>query len=188
VNSITGQLNGAQIVGDITNVGSIYANGYIAARQSLYSDGAVYSNDYAARNGSASAAFYGNASTANAATTVTGQVNGAQIVGNLNVGNINASGSIISNGYVYGIGGLLTDNAVYSNTYVDRYGGGGANFFGNASTANYAASTDVGILYQGQAGVSSSYYCDPGYYLKFYDTNVDSTNNAFFYGCVAYGH
>jgi hypothetical protein len=188
VTSITGQLNGAQIVGDITNVGSIYANGYVAARQSLYSDGAVYSNGYAARDGSGTAAFYGNSSTANAASTVTGQVNGAQIVGNLNVGSINATGNIVSNGYTYGIGGLFTDNAVFSNTYVDRNGGGSANFYGNASTANYAASSVVGILYQGQLGNALSYYCDAGYHVVFYDTNVDSTNNAFFYGCVANGH
>ena len=98
------------------------------------------------------------------------------------------TGWLLPAALLVGIGGLFTDNAVFSNTYVDRNGGVSANFYGNASSANYAASSVTGILYQGQAGVSSSYYCDPGYYLKFYDTNVDSTNNAFFYGCVANGH
>jgi hypothetical protein len=76
---------------------------------------------------------------------------------------------------------------VYSNSCAGRNGSGTAAFYGNASSANYAASSVVGILHQGQAGVTSSYYCDPCYYLKFYDTNVNSSNNAFFYSCVADG-
>ncbi len=201
VTSITGQLNGAQVVGDLTNIGNIYANGYVATKQSLYSDGAVYANGYAARNGTGTAAFYGNASSSSSAATVTGQVNGAQIVGNLNVGSINATGNIVSsNGYVYGVTGLFTDNAVFANTYADRWGGSSAYFAGNASSANtanyaniagstnYAASSVVGILRQNGAGDGSSYSCDGGYHLVFYDTNVNSTNNAFFYECIQNGH
>jgi hypothetical protein len=138
--------------------------------------------------GTALTVTYGILGCVSSVNSITGQLNGAQIVGNLTVGSITATGNIISYGYTYGIGGLFTDNAVYANTYVDRNGGGSANFYGNASSANYAASSMVGILYQGQAGVSSSYYCDPGYYLKFYDTNVNSSNNAFFYSCIANGH
>jgi hypothetical protein len=125
-------------------------------------------------------------------TSITGQLNGGQIVGNItNVGSISAAGNIVSNGYTYGIGGLFTDNAVFSNIYVDRNGGASANFFGNASTTSYAASTNVGILHQNtgpNGGDGSSFYCDPGYHTVFYDTNVGSTNNAFFFQCVRDGY
>ena len=131
----------------------------------------------------------------NSVTSITGNLNGSQIVGSItNASSINISGNIVTNGYVYGVGGLFTDTAVYSNTYDGRWGGANATFNGNAnsattaSSANYAANTNVGVLYQKGAGDGSSYYCGTGYYLKFYDTNVDSTNNAFFYECIANGH
>jgi hypothetical protein len=135
-------------------------------------------------------------------TSITGNLNGSQIVGNItNVGSITTSGNIVSsNGYVYGVTGLFTDNAVFSNSYAGRWGGSNAVFNGTADSAtsanyattagstNYAASSVVGILYQHSAGDGASYYCGTGYYLKFYDTNVDSTNNAFFYECIQNGH
>ncbi len=139
-------------------------------------------------------------------TSITGNLNGSQIVGNItNVGSITTSGNIVSsNGYVYGVTGLFTDNAVFSNTYAGRWGGSNAVFNGTATSAttassanyattagstNYAANTDVGILHQnGSGGDGSTFYCDTGYYLKFYDLNVDSTNNAFFYECIQNGH
>jgi hypothetical protein len=128
-------------------------------------------------------------------TSITGNINGSQIVGSItNASSINIAGNIVTNGYVYGVGGLFTDTAVYSNTYDGRWGGSNAVFNGTAnsattaSSANYAASSVVGILYQNGAGDGSSYYCGSGYYLKFYDTNVDSTNNAFFYQCIENGH
>ena len=95
-----------------------------------------------------------------------------------------------SDGYVYGVTGLFTDNAVFSNNYVGRWGGSNAVFNGNATsattattagTANYAANSVVGILHQsGGGGDLTTYYCDGGYHLVFFDTNVDSTNNRFF--------
>jgi hypothetical protein len=130
-------------------------------------------------------------------TSITGDLNGSQIVGNItNVGSITTSGNIVSsNGYVYGVTGLFTDNAVFSNTYAGRWGGGNAVFNGNATSATtansagYAASSNVGILHQrGGSGDGSSFYCDAGYTLRFYDLNVDSTNNAFFYECIQNGH
>jgi hypothetical protein len=104
---------------------------------------------------------------------------------------------------VYGVTGLFTDNAVFSNTYAGRWGGSNAVFNGTATSAtsansasyattagstNYAANTNVGILHQDNPGAGSSFYCDAGYYLKFYDLNVNSTNNAFFYECIQNGH
>jgi hypothetical protein len=138
-------------------------------------------------------------------TSITGQLNGAQIVGNLSVGSITASGGITATGgnivantgYVYGVTGLFTDNAVFSNTYVGRWGGSNATFNGNANSANsanyansagYAGSSVVGILRQTQPGDGSTYYCDAGYHVVFYDTNVNSTNNAFFFQCIQDGH
>jgi hypothetical protein len=132
-------------------------------------------------------------------TSITGSLNGAQIVGNItNVGSITATGNVVSNGYVYGIGGIFTDNAVFSNIYVGRQGGGNATFYGVATSANYAASagsatyaasSDVGILHQiGAIGDGSSFYCDAGYHIVFYDLNVFSTNNAYFYQCIQNGY
>jgi hypothetical protein len=130
-------------------------------------------------------------------TSITGNLSGSQIVGNItNATGINISGNIVSsNGYVYGVTGLFTDNAVFSNTYAGRWGGSNATFNGNATssttagTATYAASSIVGILHQsGGGGDLSTYYCDSGYHTVFLDTNVDSTNNAFFAQCVQNGH
>ena len=136
-------------------------------------------------------------------TSITGNLNGSQIVGAINnATSINVSGNIVSNnGYVYGVTGLFTDNAVFSNTYAGRWGGSNATFNGNAltssstsyaataGTANYAASSVVGILHQnGGGGDLSTYYCDNGYHTVFLDTNVDSTNNAFFAECIQNGH
>jgi hypothetical protein len=134
-------------------------------------------------------------------TSITGTLDGSQITGNItNVGvvrasgNIVAGGNLVSTGYVNGNGGVYSSTGVYADEYYGRSGGANATFNGNAnsataaSSANYAANTDVGILYQNGAGDGSSYYCGTGYYLKFYDTNVDSTNNAFFYECIANGH
>ena len=139
-------------------------------------------------------------------TSITGDLDGSQIVGNItNVGSITTTGNIVSsNGYVYGATGLLTDNAVFSNTYAGRWGGGNAVFNGNATSAttansagfattagstNYAANTNVGVLHQiGSGGDGSSFYCDAGYTLRSYDLNVGSTNNAFFYECIQNGH
>jgi hypothetical protein len=125
-------------------------------------------------------------------TSITGNLNGSQIVGSItNASSINISGNIVTNGYVNGVGGLYTNTAVYSNTYDGRGGGSNATFNGNASSAttagstNYAASTNVGILHQnGGGGDGSSFYCDSGYHLVFYDMNVFSTNNAYFYECI----
>ncbi len=135
----------------------------------------------------------------NSVTSITGNLNGAQIVGNItNVGSITTSGNIVSsNGYVYGVTGLFTDNAVFSNTYAGRWGGSNATFNGNAisantantaNSANYAGSSVVGILHQTQPGDGSTFYCDSGYHVVFYDLNVNSTNNAFFYECIQDGH
>jgi hypothetical protein len=151
----------------------------------------------------------------NSVTSITGNLDGAQIVGNItNVGSITTSGNIVSsNGYVYGVNGLFTDNAVFSNTYAGRWGGANATFNGNAisassagyatsagtagsagyatsaGTANYASSSNVGILHQaGGIGDGSSFSCDGGYHLVFYDLNVFSTNNAYFYECIQNGH
>jgi hypothetical protein len=131
----------------------------------------------------------------NSVTSITGNLNGSQIVGNItNVGSITTSGNIVSsNGYVYGVTGLFTDNAVFSNTYAGRWGGSNAIFNGNAltsntaGTANYANSSVVGILHQSQPGDGSTFYCDGGYHVAFYDLNVNSTNNSFFYSCVQNG-
>ncbi len=129
--------------------------------------------------------------------SITGNLDGSQIVGSIdNASSININGNIVSSsGYVYGVGGLFTDTAVYANTYDGRWGGANATFNGNAASSttaastNYAASTDVGILHQrGSSGDGSSFYCDGGYHLVFYDLNVDSTNNAFFYECIQNGH
>jgi hypothetical protein len=136
----------------------------------------------------------------NSVTSITGNLNGAQIVGNItNVGSITTSGNIVSsNGYVYGVTGLFTDNAVFSNTYAGRWGGSNATFDGNAisantantaNSANYASSSVVGILRQGGGGGDlTTYYCDSGDHVVFYDTNVLSTNNAFFSECIQDGH
>jgi hypothetical protein len=144
-------------------------------------------------------------------TSITGTLDGSQIVGNItNVGvvrasgNIVAGGNLVATGYVNGNDGLYSGNGVYATDYYGRGGGSNANFNGTASAAttagsanyattagstNYAASTDVGILYQrGSGGDGSTFYCDSGYYLQFYDLNVNSTNNAFFYQCVQNGH
>jgi hypothetical protein len=134
-------------------------------------------------------------------TSITGPLDGSQITGNItNVGvvrasgNIVAGGNLVSTGYVNGNGGLYSGNGVYADDYYGRGGGSNANFNGTAnsattaSSANYAASSVVGVLYQNGAGGGSSYYCGAGYSLKFYATNVDSTNNAFFYECVQNGH
>jgi hypothetical protein len=233
VTSITGQLNGSQIVGNITNVGAIQTSGsivaggnlvstgYVNGQNGLYSGNGVYANDYFGRGGGSGATFNGtalsaqSAKTAGSAASLTGQLDGSQIVGNItNVGSITTSGNIVSsNGYVYGVTGLFTDNAVFSNTYAGRWGGGNAVFNGTATAAgsagyansagtansasyattagstNYAASTNVGILHQsGGSGDGSSFYCDAGYTLRFYDLNVNSTNNAFFYECIQNGH
>jgi len=96
---------------------------------------------------------------------------------------------------------LYSGNGVYATDYYGRAGGANANFNGTATSAssvayattagstNYAASTDVGILYQnGSSGDGSSFYCDAGYHLVFYDMNVFSTNNAYFYECIQNGH
>jgi len=140
------------------------------------------------------------------ATSLTGTLGGSQIVGNVtNVGVVRASGNIVAGGnvtatgYVNGSNGLYSGNGVYATDYYGRSGSANANFNGNASSAttatsatsanyattsgsaNYAASTNIGILYQNGSGDGSSYYCDSGYHLVFYDTNVNSTNNAFFY-------
>jgi hypothetical protein len=216
VTSISGNLNGSQIVGNITNVGAIETSGsvtvggnlvsagYLNGQNGLYSGNGVYAANYYGRGGGSNAAFNGaalSASSANSAASLTGQLNGSQIVGAItNASSINISGNIVTNGYVYGVGGLFTDTAVYSNTYDGRWGGSNAAFNGSALSAssanyattagstNYAASTVVGILRQSGAGDGATYSCDPGYYLKFYDTNVDSTNNAFFYECIQNGH
>ena len=125
-------------------------------------------------------------------TSISGNLDGSQIVGNItNVGTISTTGNIVSSGYVYGVGGLFTDTAVYANTYDGRWGGSSATFNGNATTATsagYAGSSVVGILHQNGAGGGSSFSCDPGYHVVFYDTNVGSTNNSFFYECIQNGH
>ncbi len=133
-------------------------------------------------------------------SSITGNLNGSQIVGAINnATSINVSGNIVSNnGYVYGVTGLFTDNAVFSNTYAGRLGGSNATFNGNAltssstsyaATAGYASSSVLGVLHQnGGGGDLSTYYCDSGYHTVFLDTNVDSTNNAFFAECVQNGH
>jgi hypothetical protein len=219
VTSISGSLNGSQIVGNITNVGTIQASGNISVggnlvatgqvngQNGLYSGNGVYAADYYGRGGGSGATFNGTALSANSATSLTGQLDGSQIVGNItNVGvirtsgNITAGGNLVSTGYVNGQNGLYSGNGVYATDYYGRAGGSNANFNGNALTsntadsattansANYAASTNVGILYQhGSGGDGSTFYCDTGYSLRFYDLNVDSTNNAFFYGCVKNG-
>ncbi len=147
--------------------------------------------------GTALSVTYGILGCVSSVTSITGQLNGAQVVGNLsNVGSITASGQITStggnivanSGYVYGVTGLFTNGAVYSPTYADRNGGATANFLGNATTASYAASSVVGILRQSAPGDLTTYYCDGGYHVVFYDTNVDSTNNAFFAACIQNGH
>jgi hypothetical protein len=133
-------------------------------------------------------------------TSITGNLAGSQIVGAIdNATSINISGNIVSNnGYVYGVTGLFTDNSVFSNNYAGRWGGSNATFSGNAltssstsyaATAGYASSSVVGILHQtGGGGDLTTYYCDSGYHTVFLDTNVDSTNNAFFAECVQNGH
>ena len=135
-------------------------------------------------------------------TSITGQLNGSQIVGNItNVGairtsgNITAGGNLTASGSVNGIDGVYSSNGVYASNYYGRGGGANANFNGNSDSAttagstSYAASSNVGILRQhGSSGDGSSFYCDSGYSLKFYDLNVDSTNNAFFYQCIQNGH
>lgn len=130
-------------------------------------------------------------------TSISGNLNGSHIVGNItNASGINIDGNIVSsNGYVYGVTGLFTDNAVFSNTYAGRWGGANATFNGNATsattagTASYAGSSVLGILHQrGGGGDLSTYFCDSGYHTVFLDTNVDSTNNAFFAECVQNGH
>jgi hypothetical protein len=132
-------------------------------------------------------------------TSISGTLDGAQIVGNItNVGAVRASGNIIAGGNLVATGqvnggnGLYSGNGVYATDYYGRAGGSNANFNGtatSASSANYAASTDIGILYQhGSSGDGSSFYCDPGYRLQFYDLNVFSTNNAYFYECIQNGH
>jgi hypothetical protein len=202
VTSISGTLDGSQITGNITNVsvvrasgnivagGNLVSTGYVNGNGGLYSGSGVYADNYYGRGGGSNATFNGNASTSSSAVAVTGTVNGSQIVGNLNVGTINASGNIISQGYTYGVGGLFSDSGVYSNSYASRWGGL-ANFNGNASTANYASSSNVGILYQNappNGGGQPTYSCASGYHIASYDTNVDSTNNAFFFGCVQNGY
>jgi hypothetical protein len=143
-----------------------------------------------------------NAQQAVTATSLTGTLDGAQITGNItNVGvvrasgNIVAGGNVVSMGYVNGNGGLYSGNGVYATDYYGRGGGANANFAGNASsatsaaTAGYAASSVVGILRQtGGGGDLTTYFCDSGYHLVFFDTNVDSTNNAFFPECIQDGH
>jgi hypothetical protein len=135
-------------------------------------------------------------------TSITGNLNGSQIVGNItNATNINISGNIVSGGnlvatgYVNGNNGLYSGNGVYSTDYYGRGGGSNATFDGNAltattaATANYSTSSVVGILHQsGGGGDLTTYYCDSGYHTVFLDTNVDSTNNAFFAECVQNGH
>ena len=151
------------------------------------------------------------------ATSLTGTLDGSQIVGNItNVGvvrtsgNIVAGGNVLAIGYINGSNGLYSGNGVYAADYYGRGGGANANFNGaaiSASTAstanfansanyatsagssNYAASSNIGILYQhGSSGDGSSFYCDTGYHLQFYDMNVFSTNNAYFFECVQDGH
>jgi hypothetical protein len=140
-------------------------------------------------------------------TSITGTLDGSQITGNItNVGVVRASGNIVAGGnlaatgYVNGNDGLYSGNGVYATDYYGRGGGSNASFNGTAASAtsatyattagstSYASSTDIGILYQNGAGDGSSYYCDSGYHLVFYDTNVNSTNNAFFYECIQNGH
>jgi hypothetical protein len=131
-------------------------------------------------------------------TSISGTLDGSQITGNItNVGVIKASGNIttggnlVATGYVNGINGLYSGNGVFANDYFGRGGGSNANFNGTATSADsaaYAASTIVGILHQNGAGDGSSYFCDGGYHLGFFDTNVGSTNNAFFYECIQDGH
>ncbi|HLZ09546.1 MAG TPA: hypothetical protein VKT80_13210, partial [Chloroflexota bacterium] len=145
-----------------------------------------------------------NAQQAVSASSLTGTLDGSQIAGNItNVGvvrasgNIVAGGNLVATGYVNGNNGLYSGSGVYATDYYGRAGGSNANFNGtatsanyatNAGSTNYAANTDVGILYQhGSSGDGSSFYCDTGYYLQFYDLNVDSTNNAFFYQCIQNG-
>jgi len=211
VTSITGNLNGSQIVGNITNVGAIQTSGsivaggnltstgYINGQNGLYSGNGVYANDYYGRGGGGNANFNG---AANSAASLTGQLDGSQIVGNItNVGairtsgNITAGGNLTASGSVNGLDGVYSSNGVYASNYYGRGGGANANFNGNSDTAttagstNYAASSNVGILRQhGSSGDGASFYCDSGYTLKFYDLNVDSTNNAFFYQCIQNGH
>lgn len=141
-------------------------------------------------------------------TSITGNLNGSQIVGNItnatNIsigGNITSGGNVVADGYLNGHNGLYSSNGVYSTDYYGRGGGANANFNGTADSAtnanyataagttNYAANTDIGILYQrGSSGDGSSFYCDSGYRLQFYSLNVNSTNNAFFYECIQNGH
>jgi hypothetical protein len=134
-------------------------------------------------------------------TSITGQLDGSQVVGSLsNIASITTTGNIVSNGYVYGTGGLFSDNGVYSNSYAGRWGAANATFNGTATTANsagyavsagsanYANSSVVGILHQSQPGDGSTFSCDTGYHVVFYDLNVGSTNNSFFYECIQNGH
>ena len=158
--------------------------------------------------GSALSVTKGVLSCVTSVTSISGTLDGSQITGNItNVGVIRASGNIVAGGnlvatgYVNGNNGLYSGNGVYATDYYGRGGGSNANFNGNAASAtsanyattagstNYAASTDVGILYQhGSSGDGSSFYCDSGYHLQFYDMNVFSTNNAYFYECIQDGH
>jgi len=144
--------------------------------------------------GSALSVTNGVLSCVSSVTSITGNLNGSQIVGSItNASDIDIAGNIVSNtGYVYGVGGLFTDTAVYSNSYDGRWGESNAAFNGNAATAtstSYAANSDIGILYQhGSRGDGSTFYCDTGYHLVPYDLNVGSTNNAFFYKCIQNGH
>jgi len=215
--SLTGTLDGSQIVGNITNVGvvrasgnivaggNVIATGYVNGSNGLYSGNGVYATDYYGRSGGANANFNGAATSAGSAASLTGTLDGSQIVGNItNVGvvrasgNIVAGGNLVATGYVNGNNGLYSGSGVYATDYYGRGGGSNANFNGtatsanyatNAGSTNYAANTDIGILYQhGSSGDGSSFYCDTGYHLQFYDLNVDSTNNAFFYECIQNGH
>jgi hypothetical protein len=146
----------------------------------------------------------------NSVTSITGQLDGSQIIGNItNVGAIRTSGNIVSGtnivstGYVIGNNGLYSGNGVYSTDYFGRGGGSNANFNGtadsagtattagyatSAGSANYANSSVVGILHQSQPGDGSTFSCDTGYHVVFYDLNVGSTNNSFFYECIQNGH
>lgn len=164
------------------------------------SQAAGLTKDNSCPAGSALSATNGVLDCVSSVTSISGSLDGSQIVGNItNVGvvrtsgNIVAGGNLVSTGYVNGNGGLYSGNGVYATDYYGRSGGSNANFNGTASSAttassaNYAASTNVGILYQNGPGDGSTYYCGSGYYLKFYDTNVNSTNNAFFFECIRNG-
>jgi hypothetical protein len=154
VTSISGHLDGSQIVGNITNVGVIRASdnivsganivstGYINENDGLYSGNGVFSADYYGRGGGSAATFNGTATAAISATT--------------------ASSATTANS---------------------------ANYATTAGSANRAASSVVGILHQtGGGGDRTTYYCDAGYHAVFYDTNVDSTNNALFPESIRSGH